>query len=319
LLAYGLPIVLLILPWLVRNWLASGNPIWPLASAVFGGSYSSVANPASYLLGSAPPIGLASLGTAWDFLIASLTQPPILVDRVLQVVSLGPLLLPLLPALLLAKWRAGLRWFVYLTVAYWLIFALFLSRTSARYLITMLLFSAILSAGAVVSLTSRHRLLQALFAGLLGITLTLLVLENALGTGDYLPTAFAISATAERQYVATYMEDDSLIQYIAANTPLTATIYVWDSQPRGYYLPRRYIYARLVPLYSDFGDTNAPRWRARLGELGINYILYHPRIPLTHGLPVGYDPYADAAKQFIAQYFGPPLFQSGSYTLYPLR
>jgi Protein of unknown function (DUF1420) len=319
LLAYGLPIALLIAPWLARNWVASGNPVWPLASDIFGGVFSSPASSPAYLLGNAPPPGLSSLSSGWEFIINAITRPPLAIDNQLQVVSLGPLLLPLLLLLPLAKWRPALRWVIWLAAAYWLLWALFFSRTSARYLTSFFLFTAILSADAVIALAARARLLQWALGGVIAFALTVLALDTILSAADYLPATVATDPAAEQQYLTRYMEDYPMMQYLAASTPLTATIYVWDGQPRGYYIPRRYVYARLVPLYSDFGDSDLARWRTRLGELGVTYVLYHPRATLAPSLAPGYDPAAAAANAFSARYFGPPLFQSGPYTLYPLR
>ncbi len=319
LLAYGLPILLLITPWLARNWFAAGDPVWPLATGLFSGAYSSPTASPAYLLGVAPSPGLANLVSGWGYMIGAITRPPLAIDNQLQVVSLGPLLLPLLPLLLLAKWRSALRWVVYLAAACWLLWALFFSRTSARYLTTFLLFAAILSAYALISLAAHTRLLTWALGGVLAATLTILALDNALSIADYLPTVVAVDPVAGQKYLAQYMEDYPLMQYIAASAPLTSTIYVWDSQPRGYYISRKYIYARLVPLYSDFGDPNLASWHTRLGTLGVTHILYHPRAALAAGFPAGYDPDAAAAAAFVARYFGPPLYQFGAYTLYPLR
>ncbi len=318
LLAYGLPIALMIAPWLARNWLAAGNPVWPVATSIFGGAYSSPTSAPGFLPYSPTP-GLSSLVSGWDYMISAITRPPLAIDSQLQAVNLGPLLLPLLPLLLLAKWRPALRWVAYLAAAYWLLWALFFSRTSARYLTTFLLLSAILSAYALISLAVRARLLVMALGGAMAVALTILALDTVLSVANYLPATIATSSAAEQQYLTRYMEDYSMTQYIAASTPLTATIYVWDSQPRGYYISRKYIYARLVPLYSDFGDTNLAHWRSRLAALGVSHILYHPRAALAAGFTIGYDPDAASAAAFAARYFGPSLFQSGAYVLYPLR
>jgi hypothetical protein len=252
-------------------------------------------------------------------MITAISRPPLAIDNQLQVVSLGPLLLPLLLLLPLARWRPALRWVAYLAAADWLLWALFFSRTSARYLTSFFLFAAMLGAYALIALAARARLLQWTLGGIVAVAFTVLALDTALSVADYLPTTIATNPAAEQQYLARYMEDYPMVQYITAATPPTSTIYVWDSQPRGYYISRKYIYARLVPLYSDFGDADIARWRIRLSELGVNYVLYHPRTVLAAGFAPGYDPAAAAATAFIARYFGPPLFQSGSYALYPIR
>lgn len=318
LLAYGLPALLIGGVWLLRNFVAAGNPLWPLATNLLGGAYSSLDYPPAYLLGSTPPLSLDSLCTAFSFMWTAMTRAPIGIDNQQQVVSLGPLLLPLLLLLPLAKWKPALAWLAYLAAAYWLLWAALFSRTSARYLTSFFLLAALLGAYALVSLITRLRLLGWLGGGLVALLLAYLVSDATSRLNAYLPVTFALDRATETQYLANYMEDYRLIQQIAA-LPVTATIYVWDSQPRGYYLPRPYIYARLVPLYSDFGSLDLASWRSRLRDLGITHVLYHPRNPLAPGLARNYDPYAAAAQQFITRYFGPPIAQVGEYTLYPLH
>ncbi len=315
--AFGLPLVLVFSPWLLRNYLETGNPVWPFAGNLFGGSYWSAHDSPTYLLAIAPPLSLQTLADGWSDTLAALTRPPLTIDAQVHVVSLGPLLLPLLLALPLARWRPPLGWLGWVAAGYWLCWATLFSHLSIRYLAPFFLLAALLGAYAAISLAA-NRWLRPLIGGLLALTLVLLTLDYVLSAADYLPTAFATDRPAEQDYLARHSEDYPMMQYIAASTPLTATVYVWDSLPRGYYIPRRYIYARLVPLYSDFGGE-AGRWRARLAELGVDYVLYHPRLPLAPKLPYGYDPYKDAEQTFMNRYFGPPLFTVGDYALYKLR
>jgi hypothetical protein len=236
-------------------------------------------------------------------------------------VSLGPLLLPALLLLPFARWRAALRMLAYAAAAYWLLWAFFFSRTSIRYLSTFFLLAAVLGAYALVSLAMRHRAMR--FAGaVVVVILTLMSAEATASAGRFLPTVFALDKTAESRYLATYMEDYNMMSYISANLPPNAKIYVWDGQPRGYYMARPYVYARLVPLYTGFASQPA-EWRERLRQLGITHILLN-RVNsrgevLAPGQPPGYDPDWQVSQDFARRYFGRALIVVGEYALYELR
>jgi hypothetical protein len=137
-------------------------------------------------------------------------------------------------------------------------------------------------------------------------------------TGPYLSTTLAFDQSAEAEYLDRYMADYPMMRFIEEKTPAGARVYVWDGQPRGYYIERPYVYARLVPLYTGFG-SEPEAWRARLQALGITHVLVHSRDILAPGQAPGVDPYLEAGRRFGERYFGPPLSQIGSFTLYELR
>lgn len=315
LLYFGAPIVALALPWLLRNYIASGNPVWPLAGGIFGGSYWSPQASPETLLGKAPGLGAGNLWAGLQYLWDAMSRPPLLIDNQVHVVNLGPLLLPALLTLFFVRWRTRLALVAYAGAAYWLLWAFFFSQTSARYLSTFFLLGALLGAYGLAWLITRYRLLRWTLGGVVALTLALLALDSGLSIGPYLPTALSLDRTAEQQYLSAYMEDYSVMQYISQRTPPNATIYVWDGQPRGYYIARKYIYGRLVPLYSGVSSDLAG-WHARLSALGVTHVLVHKRDVLAPGQLPGSDPYAQIFTSFSAEYLGPPLFTSGDYSLY---
>jgi hypothetical protein len=318
LLYFALPILDLAVPWLLRNTVASGNPVWPLAGNLLGGAYWSAEASPETLLGSAPAFSISNIWTGAEFVWSAYTRGPLDIDNQRHVVNLGTLLLPALLTLPFARWKPAIRWLAYAAGAYWVIWAFFFSRTSIRYLSTFFLLAALLGAYGLVSMAVRYRQLRLAVTGVTAVALGFLAIQSALSVGPYLPTVFAVDRAAERQYLQAYMQDYPVMQYIADKTPPNATIYVWDGQPRGYYIPRKYVYARLVPLYTGFGSESG-QWRARLAELGITHVLVHNRRILAPGQPLDFDPDAPDAQRFAAQYFSPPLFTVGEYALYELR
>ncbi|HET6262087.1 MAG TPA: hypothetical protein VFG99_07590, partial [Chloroflexia bacterium] len=91
-----------------------------------------------------------------------------------------------------------------------------------------------------------------------------------------------------------------------------------DSRPRGYRIPRPYVYGRLVPEYSGV-SPNPDEWHARLKELGITHVLVHNREVFAPGYPPGYDPDRETFQALATRYLGPPLITEGTYALYELR
>ncbi len=315
---FWVPFVGLAAPWLVRNYLSAGNPVWPLAGALLDGAYWSPQASPEELLGRAPGLRPDNIWTGLQFLWAAMTRPPLHIDGQVHAVNLGPLLILGLLALPLARWRPALGWVAYAAAAYWLMWAFFFSRTSIRYLSTFFLLSAVMVAYALLWPATHYRLARWVLGGVVALGLTVPAIEAALSARPYLPTVLATHRTAEERYLSTYMEDYPMMKYIQSNTPPDAVIYVWDGQPRGYYIPRRYVYARLVPLYTGFG-TDPQRWKARLDELGITHVLVHERQVLAPGQAPGVDPFAEPARRFRERYFGPALYRVGDYSLHRLR
>lgn len=322
-LLFSISAICITAPWLARDAIAVGNPVWPLAGGVFGGSYLAANIPAQSpesLLGSVPGLSPDKIWTGLQFMWQAMARGPAAIDNRVHEVALGFVLLPALLLLAFAKPSKILLWLGGFALGYWLIWAFFFSRTSARYLSTFYLLCAVLSAYALISLAARSKqpILQWALLAILGVAITWQTLVAAANLNYYIPTVFALDPGTESRYLDAYMEDNAVMRYIEEQTPASAVIYVWDGQPRGYRIPRPYVYARLVPLYSGFGQPPA-QWRARLRDLGITHILVHDRDQLAPGQTAGQDPLGEAATLFRTQYFGEELYSVGDYALYTLK
>ncbi|MEA2574913.1 MAG: hypothetical protein QOH93_2211 [Chloroflexia bacterium] len=318
-LAYGVPILVIGGVWLLRNFLASGNPVWPALGNILGGSYWSPAADPEVLLGTIPGLKWESIPSGLEYqYIATLGRKPLPIDNHIYVVSIGPLLITSLLALPFARWKAPLRLVLYSAAFVWVVSLFYFSRASIRYLATVFLLCALMGAYGLISLAVRSRIGALALGSVVALTLTLLTLDTTLSTRPFLSTTFALDRAAEDRYLDAHMDDYPIMQYLAVNAPSDSVVYDWDSRPRGYRIPHPYIYGRLVPKYSGV-SPNPDEWHARLKALGITHVLVHNRDVFAPGYPPGYDPDREIFQALANRYFGPPLVTSGNFTLYELR
>ncbi|MDQ5825873.1 MAG: hypothetical protein M3441_16895 [Chloroflexota bacterium] len=318
-LAYGVPILVIGGVWLLRNFIESGNPVWPALGNILGGSYWSPAADPEVLLGTIPGLKWESIpsGLAYQY-NATIGRQPLPIDNHTYVVSIGPLLLTSLLALPLARWKPPLRLVLYVAIFVWVVSLFYFSRASIRYLATVFLLCALMGAYGLISIAVRSRVAALALGSVVALVLTLVTLDTTLSTRPFLATTFALDPAAEQRYLEAHMDDYPIMQYLAAHTPPNAVVYDWDSRPRGYRIPRPYVYGRLVPKYSGV-SPNPDEWHARLKELGITHVLVHNRQVFAPGYPPGYDPDRETFQALAARYLGPPLITAGNFTLYELR
>lgn len=318
-LAYGVPIIAVGGVWLLRNFISSGNPVWPALGNVLGGSYWSPAADPEVLLGTIPGLKWESIpsGLAYQFR-ATIERRILEQDNHIYVVNIGPLLLTSLLALPLARWKPPLRLVFYAAAFVWVVSLFYFSRASIRYLATVFLLCALMGAYSLISISVRSRKAALALGAVVALSLALVTLDTALSTRPYLSTTFALDRAAEDRYLEAHMGDYPIMQYIGMHTPPNAVIYDWDSRPRGYRIPRAYVYGRLVPKYSGV-SPDPDEWHARLKELGITHVLAHYREVFAPGYPPGYDPDRDVFQALSDRYLGPPLITSGNFTLRELR
>lgn len=318
-LAYGVSILALGGVWLLRNFIESGNPMWPALGNLLGGSYWSPAADPEVLLGTIPGLKWESIpsGLMYQF-NATIGRVPLSLDEQWYVVSTGPLLLTSLLALTMARWKPPMRLVFYAAAFVWVVSLFYFSRASIRYLATVFLLCALMGAYGLISIAVRSRVAAVALGTVVALSLTLVTLDTVLSTRYSAPTTFALDRTAEDRYLAAYMPDYPIVSYISTNTPPNATIYVWDSRPRGYRIPRPYVYGRLVPAYSGV-SPNPDEWHARLKDLGITHVLVHNRPQFAPGYPPGFDPDREIFQALADRYFGPPLITEGNFALFELR
>ncbi|MDQ3927900.1 MAG: DUF1420 family protein, partial [Chloroflexota bacterium] len=213
-LAYGVPIIAIGGVWLLRNFIESGNPVWPALGNILGGSYWSPAADPEVLLGTIPGLKWESIPTGLEYqYIATLGRQPLSLDNHTYVVSIGPLLLTSLLALPFARWKPALRLVFYAATFVWVVSLFYFSRASIRYLATVFLLCALMGAYGLIYIAIRSRTDGLALGSVIGLILTLLTIDTALSTRPYVSTTFALDRAAEDLYLNAHMDDYPIMQY----------------------------------------------------------------------------------------------------------
>lgn len=168
-------------PWLIRNFAWTGNPVFPLATSVFGRGHFTPEQVERYEVAHRPPEKEASVGSRLS----------IGAKRTLGDVQFGYVLLPLAivgGALVLVRWRDG-RVLVLSIIGMTLVW-LFATHVMPRFLTPIIPLSTIAVAGAIASLpkkwvaaASTGALMLVLLQTGLGVAWTATRLMDRLGGG----------------------------------------------------------------------------------------------------------------------------------------
>lgn len=269
---YGLVAVLVGSPWYVRNFIASGDPMWPMGYGIFHGRFW---NEANYLKFSAWQRGVG--GGAWNYLIGpwNVTQSYAAFGDIR--VATSPLFLifvPLVP-LVWRKARTGSRHVILLCLVYsWVHYTTwFLRYQHSGYLSFMWPELALVAGIVAVLLAQFGRVaLTAVCAAIL------VYLPVGLGTAlvfnsQFIPVVLGLQARsnflAERVY---YFED---IQWTNQNLPEDSRLLYMPLQAF-YYLDRDYLVAHAN--YQGFLDyelySSSTEFLADLCSRGVTHIFW---------------------------------------------
>lgn len=267
LISYGVPVILLASPWLVKNYLYTGNPVEPFMNPLF-------ARPSLELIAHTKSIpGLVTI--LWDMStdrIAYFGKP------------VGPLLFLILPGLLLLrpiprKVRAALLFFIPLYLLW------YIGVQRPRNLLTGLGILSLVSAYAYVELGRRSRLLRFGFI----VLITVFLLFNLAGYScGYFVTCnyqrYILGLESRSEFIKRLLDrytsypNASMTGYMNEQLPPDARILAVDSG-NGYYIQRSYIDSRMVD--GDFSHETAGDEKTLLDQwhrAGITHVFFN-KIP----------------------------------------
>ena len=289
---WGAVSLLMGLPWYIKSWLYTGNPVYPFFYNLFGGRYWSAENAALYA-GDQARFGIGKtpvdlLLGPWQATMEKMTAAAFgrqFVYTEYIDYSLSPALLGLFIAapLLLGKRRlsSASTYMVLFSIGVYIFWFFLMQQT--RYLIPAIPAIAVVGAEALMSAWEERRR----FVGTVGGVLVAASLAwGVYRTGTRL-TAPALPVVLGQETVPDYMVRrqkqfglfGEAIRWINENTPKDAKVALFD-EPRAYYLDRPYIWAQpnhaadLLPwdTYKDVDDWLADFKRRGYTTLLVNEV-----------------------------------------------
>jgi len=239
----ALPALVLALPWYLKTYLWTGNPVYPFLYDTLGGRWWSAALAQGYRaeqLGfgmgrSLPMLLLAPVNlTLLPAMFGNLPGHPLIYN------SLGPLFLALAPLGLIARWRQPLARSCALVAATWLL-AWFILCQHLRYALPALAPTAVLAAvGAVSVLAARPGRVRLAARVVIGLALVISLAVNVWSSTAQVRTTLGL--VSQEEYLAAAFPEYPLFAWANANLPPESRVAL-VGETRGFYLQRPYVWA----------------------------------------------------------------------------
>jgi hypothetical protein len=242
-LLFGTVGTLSFLPWLIKNWLQTGNPFFPLLGGLFPAKTQIEGSGASYVsLGVFAKRELL-YGEGWWQIVAlplrlffcGQDDDPQYFDGVL-----GPSLILLLPWAFKGKWLEEKKLLISFAVLFFL-YALFLVDLRVRYILPIVPPLVILFTYGVFNIYLRIKRPVYLFTAL-----ALLAASNGYYLWHYFrdlaPLGYVTGQERRTAYLARTLPEYPAFQYVNRELPATAKIYLLFMGRRAYYCEREYFH-----------------------------------------------------------------------------
>jgi hypothetical protein len=272
---FGLPVILTVLPWYLKSYAMTGNPVWPFLNTFFGGQYWDKIGEAqhlAYLRSTNLTFSLQNLVTTpWHIAV----QPRRFGSYPLSLLPLW--LVPFAPLLMRVRQREKITISIMCLfgLAYYLIWFMLTHQT--RFLLPVVPVMCLLS--GYVAWRLRDRLGRWTTLLLLGILVAMLPWWSAQRTALWEERlTYLRGAVSRRALLHAHIDVMPAFDYCNTKTPHDAVILLFPYENRGYYLDRAYVWANLLSQryikFEEFKDAEA-LWR-ELRRLGITHILDRP-------------------------------------------
>lgn len=315
---YGLISFLVVLPWYVKTWVYTGNPLWPFLMPLLGGrDWDDLGN--TYLFGYIRSTNMPATAANW---LTGLWQVTIANGRFGSFL-LGPYLLALLPLGLLPMVRRPdlrpvLGTLLLTTAGSYTVWFLLTHQT--RFLLPTVPFALLFGAAGLAWLweISVRPLRVALQVGLLAWLLSgAWVFNEHLRSVWQQSQPFLLGQVDRDSFLTSVYSDYPGFSYINQELPPTARVLLAPYEARGYYLERPYLWANLLSQrylrLEQIADADA--LHARLQQLGVTHVLMNTRYIFD------IVPYWDHANQMLNDLVtrhGHLLYESGQSRVYIL-
>lgn len=255
-------------PWLIKNYLYTGNPVYPLLYSLFGGKY----------LSQTKAMNLAMSGNAFPANLKNFVLMPwyltMFSPKVSGVMGVGPVFLAFLPLLLVLKGKKNillrlLLVFSFFAFTIWF----FLGGHYVRFIYFIFPLLAIVCAFVINKLiSSKVRLLRTF---VLLVLLSTLLFNLNLWAGinlKYVPVVFGFES---KEQFHDNLKDHSLYhasQFINENTSPDAKVLLFKDR-RGYFINREYVYYNYAYTTYFDGVSDDSALLDELRDLGITHVI----------------------------------------------
>lgn len=228
------------LPWLIKNYVQTGNPVFPLFASFFAGSQGPGGGESGVGLGIFTKRELLYGESVWQIVslparvfLSGRDDDPRYFDGVLT-----PILVVLLPWAFKGKWLEEKK-FLASFAALFLFYALFLTELRIRYILPIVPPLVILAVHGSYNVYLRIRQPAWLFVGLF-----LCVVWHGVYLWHYAeragPLAYLSGAESRAAYLTRKLPEYSVLQYVNQSTESSAKIYLLFIGRRAYYCERDY-------------------------------------------------------------------------------
>lgn len=270
-------------PWLIKNYIYTGNPIYPFFYSLLGGKYLTETTMV-YL--STPTFKLNFLNyilLPWNFTMFASKFPGIM--------SVGPIFLAFIPLLLLFKNKKNVvitlsLIFSFFAITLWF----FVGSHYIRYILFAFTFLSIISAFVISELISYKSRVVNFF--ILIALFSSLVFNSILWMGMNLKVFPVVFGLESKEYFYDKLKDHNLYdasQFINKNSASNSKIFLVNDN-RGYFLDRDFVVHNVgVSAYINYSRfSNDEEFFLRLKELNITHMIVNHNF--DHDMGVRYTP-----------------------------
>lgn len=301
-------------PWYLRAWWEAGNPVWPVANALFGG----LPYKGTYSVSSGAVVGTVGfVERAQDLLHVTATSlwQWAWNEKLGWQRATGIYFVALLPGIV-AYWRLPrVRWLAMACLLYYLLAVLYVDG-NPRYNIALF---ALLSAltGFIVEQLSRQstRLL-----GYLVKTAFVVTVVGNLAQGyalSFQGVQYALSQQTADGFLLETEANFQAFRFVDKHLPPEAKVLL-QGIVKGYYCERVYLWDHPYQMLLQYGDyKTSEQLLKRMGELGITHITRMIYIPPGRTKGVGYPQYfADALHEDFRKKYLKLLHRDQAYVVF---
>lgn len=309
-------------PWLIRNYIWTGSPFYPLFESAAG---SIARGEGVHITGEMAPMGKRIVlysESALEILLLPLRLFWEGADNSIERFDgvLNPVFLVFLPFAFMRKGIRDLKWLALFSVLFFAL-AAFTVDLVTRYLLPIIpALAVIVTLGIRNSVQSRALIRAPAFA--LVAALFLFNIDYALGLyGRHNPVAYLFGDESREEYLTRALPDYDAVRFANRTLPQDAKVMLMFTGDRGYYWEREFVYGDRVGLFlKDYlhRSPDALALKSKFAGRGITHLFVNDSILERFSN----DNFKEAELMVLAGFFNTHtkrLYSSKGYSIYELK